>query len=83
MIGYIVHETPRYWKITWGNSQSIYIMKPVDVEECNIYHYNQKEPCITQYWPIRFKISSSGEASYTLNLVCLDCHNKILFENST
>ena len=81
-IGYIVDESPRHWNVQLGSNSVRYIPKATYVQNLNTYHFSRKEPCITQYWPIRFKIHSSGETSYTLNRVCFDTSHKVIFSKT-
>ena len=84
MIGYIMSESPRHWKVQLGNKEARYIQKPVYVKEFHQYHFSQREPRITEYWPIRLKISNSGDTTYTINRISFDSTSHIvMFQHST
>ena len=72
-------ETPCHWNVQLESGNIRYIQKGTYVHDLHTYHFSQKEPRITEYWPIRFKLYSSGESSYTLNRVCFDTSYKVIF----
>ena len=84
-IGYIVDESATQWFIELGTHRVRKVRRPVYVMDFHTYNFCQREACITEYWPVRFKISTSGECTYyTINRVCFTLNtNKVMFQYST
>ena len=83
-IGYIVDETATHWITQLGTNHSRKVRWPVYAHDLHTYNFHNKEPRITEYWPIRFKMYTSGECIYTINRVFFKYNtNKIMFQHSS
>ena len=84
MIGYIVSDTKLSFTVRCGYAKDIVMRKPrfengaYVCDDCSDHH---NKLFITQYWPIRFKISISGATSLTVNRLVLNDKLNILHTN--
>ena len=54
-------------------------------EGCYMYNIDDTSGnrCITQYWPVRFLIRTSGETKFTFNRVTFDLDDNIITNDSS
>ena len=82
-IGYIVDESSTRWIVHLGGHHVRYLKRGTYDTHKHRYNFDQKEPRITEYWPVRIKIYTSGETRYTINRVCFNNRNKVLIQHSS
>ena len=87
-IGYIINERYGRWIIKLVGGNELVRMKILNYnKEDGIYIYPTDnihgERYITQYWPVRFLIRTTGKSKYTLNCVTFDLDGNILVNDST
>lgn len=75
MIGQVVRETKFTLAVYLGYKNDIVMRKPRFENTEYIYDKctsHQKDICIQEYWPIRFKVSISGATRFITNRLVLD-----------
>ena len=86
-IGYIINERYGRWNVQLVGGNELVRLKALNYnKEEGIYIYprdNNGERYITQYWPVRFLIRTTGQSKYTLNRVTFDLDGNILVNDST
>ena len=81
MIGYIFDKDESYWTIKLLNNNLLQLPRGIYLSSSGVYHF---PPCqnsqryITQYWPVRMKVTDSGEAAFTFNRVCMDNEQNLI-----
>jgi hypothetical protein len=88
-VGYIVDESDngKIWRIQLVTNKMCSLMKPRF--ESNAGKYNYSDPnivpgrVITEYWPIRLLVFTSGHGRLTLNRVTFDNADKIVLMQSS
>ena len=82
MVGYILSETKNEWVVKPMNNKTIRVGKLRCGSDGYIYPgqqlKNRRYYKISQYWPIRLLVHSSGECRLTLNRIAFDEHSKIV-----
>ena len=77
ILGYILDETARRWKIILENNKQIWIDRiTYNIEENRYLYASQRDrECqwsITEYWPIRILINLNGNFKITFNRIAID-----------
>ena len=77
ILGYILDETARQWKIILENNKQIWINRiTYNIEENRYLYTSQRNRefqwSIKEYWPIRILINLNGNFKITFNRIAID-----------
>ena len=86
IIGYVVDEDEDDILVLMENDRHVKVSRPIfDVRHgCYSFgasHDDDGEYSIGQYWPIRFKVNTSGATCFTLNRVVMKGEGKVAKNN--